>query len=361
MSFFSGLVGGLAGMIPVVGPAISGAISGYEADKGVQQQNQQNQQMQQQAWSQSMAGQKDAQAFNSAEAATARQWSEDQSHWAAQWNRDEADQSRRFTQSMLDQDQSFNASEAQKNRDWQEQMANTSWQRAVGDMEKAGLNPMLAYSQGGAGSGSGAQASIGMGSSAQGSASAGASPMASSGQASGQMTRMENATAASIQSAFRGAEVSQGLQNGALQNQKLEADILKTKADTMLSGVSAGQVSAATDKINAEIDNVKKDWELKEQTRLKSMTESEYWAANAKFQSELQKAQVATELGKPGLIQAQSSLAKINALSNSLDIPRQQNEAAAQSSWFKRNVSPYLPDFGSVANGAKAAAAVIGM
>lgn len=48
-------------------------------------------------------------------------------------------------------DMSYNSAEAQKNRDFQKMMSDTSYQRAMQDIEKAGLNPSMLYATGGDG------------------------------------------------------------------------------------------------------------------------------------------------------------------------------------------------------------------
>lgn len=53
-----------------------------------------------------------------------------------------------------------NIAEAEKNRLFQEEMSNSAWQRGTTDMIAAGLNPMLAFSQGGASTPGGSQATV---------------------------------------------------------------------------------------------------------------------------------------------------------------------------------------------------------
>lgn len=86
------------------------------------------------------------------DAMSARQWSAMMADIA--WERD-----MEAFQKQMD----FNAEEAQKQRDWQEAMANTIYTRSVKNMREAGINPILAANMGlsGAGVGSGATASIG--------------------------------------------------------------------------------------------------------------------------------------------------------------------------------------------------------
>lgn len=79
---------------------------------------------------------------------------------AEKWLRGEVAANNQLARDMYFQDtvNRFNSSEAQKSRDWQENMSNTSYQRAVQDLKLAGLNPVLAYSNGGASTPQGATA-----------------------------------------------------------------------------------------------------------------------------------------------------------------------------------------------------------
>ena len=59
----------------------------------------------------------------------------------------------------------FSAQQAQIQRDWEQYMSNTSYQRAVADLKAAGLNPAMLYASGGQGAStpSGASASASRG------------------------------------------------------------------------------------------------------------------------------------------------------------------------------------------------------
>lgn len=209
----------------------------------------------------------------------------------------------RAEQSQEDQ-QNFNADQAAISRDWQTYMRGSAYQATVEDMKKAGLNPMLAYSQG-------ATATPGTNSATSG--------IAATPPRAGTITA--------------GMQTAAQIDNVAAQTEKLRAETAVIK-DSIIERDESGE------------PKLPKTWE----NRLRHYLGDREWyeAKNALERVDLTKENIK-------YIQQEIELAIKENRIKELSIPRLVNEARAQDSSYMKYIAPYTGELGKLVHSASEA------
>lgn len=187
---------------------------------------------------------------------------------------------------------------AREQMEFQERMSNTQYQRGVKDMSAAGLNPMLAYSQGGASSPSGATTSVG------------------------------NALGAGVTGATSSAGQAMGLMQGIQQVRQSEAQTEQVKAET-------DRIRSIT--MANELNTAKLQWEIEHSKASTRRQTAEGWSAQS---NEERNRLLLDEEKRGGAFAADVRKRKAESRLKELDVPRSEAEGKFYEGLGQAN--PYL-------------------
>lgn len=243
-----------------------------------------------------------------------------------------ADNSNQFNANQAGVTREFNAEQAQLNRDFQSAqtdkvmaydtaMSNSAYQRATADMKAAGLNPMLAYSQGGASSPT---------------VSAPSGSAASAGATATSVDRIQ-----AVNTALAATKQAQ-------DNRESDSRIAVNNADVQLKNAQTNREMSSASNIDQQTVGLKQQMEETQSKIINIQHDTDNkLVENAllKAKAALVETQTALTSSHITLAEAQTRYENIRTVLANLARPEAENAANAQDSWWMKNISPFLPDF----------------